>query len=52
VDGNVIRVFSRLKMIGADCTAQATMDFFWYESRTHIIAFINAATVKTLPWVS
>lgn len=29
VDGNVIRVFSRLRMIGADSASPATMDKFW-----------------------
>ncbi|XP_025110074.1 adenine DNA glycosylase-like [Pomacea canaliculata] len=29
VDGNVIRVFSRLRMIGADVSSPATMDKFW-----------------------
>ncbi|KAK7100931.1 hypothetical protein V1264_023793 [Littorina saxatilis] len=29
VDGNVIRVLSRLRMIGADSSAQTTMDAFW-----------------------
>ncbi|KAL8607228.1 hypothetical protein ACOMHN_009622 [Nucella lapillus] len=29
VDGNVIRVLSRLRMIGANSAAQATMDAFW-----------------------
>ena len=29
VDGNVIRVFSRMRLIGSDSTTQSTVDAFW-----------------------
>lgn len=30
VDGNVIRVFSRMRIIGSDTTSQHTTDAIWY----------------------